>query len=578
MPLDAICLQAVVNEIAPQIVGTRIEKIQQPARDQVILLLRGNRRLLLNAGANQPRIHLTAQLRDNPSQPPMFCMLLRKHIAGGRITEIRQEPLERVVELTVQALDEMGEESCFRLILEAMGRHSNLILCGRDGRIIDCMRRVDFEMSEARQVLPGLYYHLPPKQEKLSPLRVEREEFLCLLSQCPPERALDSWLLDTFTAISPLISREIVSRAFGVTDYRGEAGRERLWDSFAAWQNAVQENDFIPIAIKRDKRWADYSYTAVTQYGGYAEQETFDSFSTMLDSFYEGREQADRVRQKGQDLLKTATSARDRVRRKIALQEKEYAATQNRDQHRICGELITANLYRMERGMACLHAENYYEDGCPAIDIRLDPRLSPQQNAARYFKQYTKAKTAEKVLTEQLEKGRTELAYLESVLQELSQAESEQDFNDIRAELTAGGYIRSHGKKTSGFNRASRPREFRSTAGLRILVGRNNAQNDKLTTKTAQKWDIWLHTQKIHGSHVILCTEGAEPDAQSLYEAAQLAAWYSQGRESSKVLVDYTPVKFVKKPNGSRPGMVIYTTYQTMSVTPDEETVKKLCV
>ena len=577
MPLDAVCLQAVVCEIAPQIVGSRIEKIQQPARDQVILLLRGSRRLLLNAGANQPRIHLTQQLRDNPSQPPMFCMLLRKHIAGGRITAMRQEPLERVVTLTIEALDEMGEESCFRLVLEAMGRHSNLILCDRDGRIIDCMRRVDFEMSEARQVLPGLYYHLPPAQEKLSPLCVEREEFLRLLAQCPAEKALDSWLLDSFTAISPLVAREIVCRAFGVTDYRGE-DRELLWDSFSLWQNAVRENRFVPVAIKRENRWADYSYREITQYGSYAAREQFDSFSTMLDTFYEGREQADRVRQKGQDLLRTATSARDRVRRKIALQEKEYAATQSREQQRICGELITANLYRMERGMARLSAENYYEEGCPTIDIRLDPLLTPQQNAAKYFKQYTKAKTAEKVLAEQLEKGRSELSYLESVLQELSQAESEQDFNDIRAELTAGGYVRTHGKKPAGFNRASRPREFCSTAGLRILVGRNNAQNDKLTTKTAQKWDIWLHTQKIHGSHVILCTDGAQPDAQSLYEAAVLAAWYSQGRESSKVSVDYTPVKFVKKPVGSRPGMVVYTTYRTMTVAPDEEAVKKLRV
>ncbi|MBQ0037228.1 MAG: NFACT family protein [Clostridiales bacterium] len=578
MPLDAICLQAVVNEIAPQIVGTRIEKIQQPARDQIILLLRGSRRLLLNAGANQPRIHLTQQLRDNPSQPPMFCMLLRKHLGGGRIAAVHQEPLERVVTLTVEALDEMGEESCFRLILESMGRHSNLILCDRDGRIIECMRRVDFEMSEARQVLPGLYYHLPPKQDKLSPLSVEREEFMRLLSRCPAERALDGWLLDTFTAISPLISREIVSHAFGVTDFRGETGREQLWDSFAMWQKAVQGNNFTPVAIKRDNRWTDYSYCAISQYGTYAEQKPFDSFSELLDAFYEGREQADRVRQKGQDLLKTATSARDRVRRKIALQEKEYAATQNRDQYRICGELITANLYRMERGMARLKAENYYEDGCPLIEIRLDPLLSPQQNAAKYFKQYTKAKTAEKMLTEQLHKGREELSYLESVLQELRQAESEQDFNDIRAELTAGGYIRTRGKKGGGFNRASRPREFCSTAGLRILVGRNNAQNDKLTTKTAQKWDLWLHTQKIHGSHVILCTEGGEADAQSVFEAAQLAAYYSQGRESGKVPVDYTPVKFVKKPNGSRPGMVVYTTYQTVTVAPDEELVKKLRV
>ena len=282
------------------------------------------------------------------------------------------------------------------------------------------------------------------------------------------------------------------------------------------------------------------------------------------------------MRQKGQDLLKTVTNARDRVRRKIGLQEKEYAQTQDRDHLRICGELITANLYRMERGTSKVLVENYYEPDCPTMEIRLDPRLSPQENAAKYFKQYNKAKTAEKILTEQLRLGREELAYLESVLQQLQQAEAEQDFNDIRAELTDGGYIRNRGKKQPGFQRAFKPREFRSSAGLRILVGRSNKQNDQLTIKAAGPRDFWLHTQKIHGSHVILCTDGAQPDEQSLLEAAMLAAYYSQGRESSKVPVDYTPARYVKKPAGARPGMVVYTTYQTMYVTPDAELAKRL--
>ncbi|MDO4810424.1 MAG: NFACT RNA binding domain-containing protein [Eubacteriales bacterium] len=578
MPLDAICLRAVVGEIAPQIEGARIEKIQQPARDQVILLLRGNRRLLLNAGANQPRIHLTKQLRDNPSQPPMFCMLLRKHLSSGRISAVEQEPLERVVTLHIDATDEMGEQSTFHLILEAMGRHSNLILTDRDNRIIDCMRRVDFEMSQERQVLPGLYYHLPPKQGKLSPLDIDKDGFLRLLSACSLEKQADSWLLDTFTAISPLVAREMVYRACGNTDARVFEVGQKLWNSFSTWQNSVKENCFTPIVIKKNKKYSDYSYMSMEQYDSYAEGESCDSFCEMLDAFYEGREQAERVRQKGQDLMKAATNARDRVRRKIALQEKEYEQTQNREHLRICGELITANLYRMERGAGRIKAENYYEEGCPTVEIHLDPRLSPQENAAKYFKQYTKAKTAEKMLTELLTKGRAELQYLESVVQELQLAESEQDFNDIRAELTEGGYLRQHGKKQSGFQRASRPREFRSTSGLRILVGRNNRQNDKLTGKDADKRDIWLHTQKIHGSHVILCTNGQEPDLQSLEEAACLAAYYSQGRESGKVAVDYTPVKFVKKPAGSRPGMVVYTTYRTMTVQPDGELVKKLSV
>lgn len=577
MPLDAICLQGVVGELAPQLTGSRIEKIQQPARDQVILLLRGSRRLLLNAGANQPRLHLTEQLRDNPSQPPMFCMLLRKHLSGGVIESIRQEPLERVVTLTVLAADEMGERSRFTLVWEGMPRRANLILCDRDGRIIDCLRRIDLEMNQDRQVLPGLFYRLPPRQDKRSPLDITEEEFRALLSHAAPDAPLDGWLLDTFTALPPLAARELTYRACGTTDAPVSQGNA-LWSVFSQWQTAVSENNFTPTLIKRNGSLADFTYGPVTQYGSYAETETYDSFSHLLDDFYEKREQAERVKQKGQDLLKTAATARDRVRRKIAAQEKELAACLDRDHLRVCGELITANLYRMERGQSRLTAQNYYDENCADMDIPLDVRLSPQENAARYFKQYAKAKTAEKYLTAQLEKGREELQYLESVLQELSQAESEQDFNDIRTELTDGGYIRQRGKKQPGFQRASKPREFRTSAGLRVLVGRNNRQNDRLTTKDADKRDIWLHTQKIHGSHVILCTGGAEPDGQSLMEAASLAAYFSQAQDGAKVPVDYTPVKFVKKPAGAKPGMVVYTTYQTMLADPDEELVKRLSV
>ena len=575
MPLDAICLQGVVGELAPQLTGSRIEKIQQPARDQIILLLRGSRRLFLNAGANQPRIHLTEQLRDNPSQPPMFCMLLRKHLSGGIIESVRQEALERVVTLTVLASDEMGERSRFTLVWEGMPRRANLILCDRDGRIIDCLRRVDLEAEQDRQVMPGLFYRLPTRQDKRSPLSVTEEEFAALLGRAAPDAPLDGWLLDTFTAISPLVARELTVRACGSTDAPASQGNA-LWDVFSRWQSDVNENTFTPTLIKRNGSLTDFTYGPVTQYGTYAETEIYDSFSHLLDDFYEKREQAERVKQKGRDLLKTATTARDRVRRKLAAQEKELAACLDRDHLRICGELITANLYRMERGQSRLTAQNYYDENCADVDIPLDVRLSPQENAARYFKQYAKAKTAEKYLTAQLQRGREELQYLESVLQELAQAESEQDFNDIRTELTDGGYLRGRGKKQPGFQRASKPREFRSSAGLRILVGRNNRQNDRLTTKDADKRDIWLHTQKIHGSHVLLCTDGGEPDEQSLHEAAVLAAYYSQARSGTKVPVDYTPVKFVKKPAASRPGMVVYTTYQTMYVDPDGELVKKL--
>lgn len=576
MPLDAVCLQAVVAELAPQITGSRIEKIQQPARDQVVLLLRGNRRLLLSAGGGQPRLHLTELLRDNPAQPPMFCMLLRKYLSGGIIESIQQAPLERVVTLTVSAADELGERSQFSLILEAVARRANLILADKDGHIIDCLRRIDFEMNPDRQVLPGLFYHLPMPPDKVSPFTVTEEEFAALAAAAGEGAPADQWLVRTVNGLSPLVARELTFRACGSTDAPVTGHTAALWSAFAAWRDTVNEKRFTPAMLKRSGVPMDFTYLHVGQYGGAAEEETYTSFSRLLDDFYEKREQAERVKQKGQDLVKTASNGAARLRRKIAAQEQELAESKNRDKWRVYGELITANLYRMERGMSRLTAQNYYDPDCADVDIPLDVRLSPQENAAKYFKKYTKAKTAEKYITAQLEKARVELTYLESVLQELTLAESEQDFNDIRAELTDGGYLRAKGRKQP--QRPSKPREFRSTAGLRILVGRNNRQNDRLTAKDAEKWDIWLHTQRIHGSHVILCTGGAQPDEQSLLEAASLAAYFSQAQNSTKVPVDFTQVKYVKKPAGSPPGFVNYTNYKTILADPDEKLVHTLAV
>lgn len=574
MPLDAVCLQAVVAELAPQITGSRIEKIQQPARDQVVLLLRGNRRLLLSAGGGQPRLHLTELLRDNPAQPPMFCMLLRKYLSGGIIESIQQAPLERVVTLTVSAADELGERSQFSLILEAVARRANLILADKDGHIIDCLRRIDFEMNPDRQVLPGLFYHLPTPPDKVSPFTVTEEEFAALAAAAGEGAPADQWLVHTVNGLSPLVARELTFRACGSTDAPVTGHTAALWSAFAAWRDTVNEKHFTPAMLKRSGVPMDFTYLHVGQYCGAAEEETYTSFSRLMDDFYEKREQVERVKQKGQDLVKTASNGAARLRRKIAAQEQELAESKNRDKWRVYGELITANLYRMERGMSRLTAQNYYDPDCADVDIPLDVRLSPQENAAKYFKKYTKAKTAEKYITAQLEKARVELTYLESVLQELTLAESEQDFNDIRAELTDGGYFRAKGRKQP--QRPSKPREFRSTAGLRILVGRNNRQNDRLTAKDAEKWDIWLHTQRIHGSHVILCTGGAQPDEQSLLEAASLAAYFSQAQDGTKVPVDFTQVKYVKKPAGSPPGFVNYTNYKTILADPSEELVKRL--
>ncbi len=579
MPLDSFCLSGVIQELQ-SLVGLRIEKIQQPARDQVILSLRGGRKLMLCSGASQARIHLTNLSRENPASPPMFCMLLRKHLGGGKISAIAQPGLERAAVVTIDMVDELGEPGQRKLILECMGRRSNLILTDGEDRIIDCLRRIDLEMSEQRQVLPGLYYHLPPAQEKADPLAADEETLERLLEGASPEICGDQFLLDTFWGLSPLVCREIVYRGCGSTDARLDciANRQGLLQSFFEWLKIAKEKSFTPYLLEKDGRPADYSYFPITQYGTAMIGTAQDSFSSLLDQFYETREQQERVRQKGQDLLRTATNARDRLRRKLVLQEKEYAQTLERDHLRICGELITANLYRMERGQNVLRTQNYYEESCPDIEIPLDPLLTPQQNAARYFRQYNKAKTAETYLAQQMEIARKERDWLESVLDELSRAETEQDFNDIRHELQEAGYGRKNqASKKEPRRGKARPRMFRSSEGLRILVGRSNTQNDQLT-KDAFKSDYWFHTQRIHGSHVILCTEGREPGNQSLHEAAILAAWFSQGRDGGQVAVDYTQVRNVKKPSSSRPGMVIYDNYQTAYVVPDESVVKNLSI
>ena len=574
MPLDAVCLSGVVKELRETILGLRIEKIQQPARDQIVLTLRGNKKLLLCAGASQARMHLTAASRENPASPPMFCMLLRKHLTGGRLSAVEQPGLERAALLRVDIVDELGEPGRRTLAVECMGRYSNLILLDGQDRIIDCLRRVDMEMSERRQVLPGLFYRLPPVQEKADPLSALEEDFDRLLAEAGPDREASGFLLDRFFGLSPLICREIADRAGG----DGPIGDRSagLREAFFSWQAQVKAGDFQPCMLSREGKPADFSYLPIRQYGGSMEAQVWDAFSPMLDAFYEKREQLERVRQRGQDLHRAAANARDRARRKLALQEKEYERTQDRDRLRISGELITANLYRMERGQSTLRALNYYDPDGGEMDIPLDPLLTPQQNAAKYFKLYQKAKTAEMYLTEQMSIARRERDWLESVLDELSRAETEQDFSDIRRELREAGYLKGPAPGRKEPRRApGRPRAFRSSGGFPILVGRSNTQNDQLV-REAFKSDYWFHTQRIHGSHVILRTGGQEPDAQSLTEAASLAAWFSQGREGGQVAVDYTQVRNVRKPSGARPGMVVYDPYQTAYVTPEEALVKQL--
>ena len=580
MPFDAVFLSAVCDELRGYI-GCRVDKVQQPSRDTVLLQLRGlsgGGKLMLSASCNHPRIQMTALPMENPAQPPMFCMLLRKHLTGGRLLSVTQPPMERLVELRFACMDELGEPSEKSLILELMGRNSNLILKGSDGRILDCLRRVDPEMSEKRPLLPGLYYRLPPAQEKLDPFAQTPDAVYGLLSAVGLSKQLDRWLLDTFGGLSPLLCRELAWQATGEADADILAlsdRREAASRLHSALQTLQAEAKTPVLLLKEGAPW-DFTCVPIRQYGGYVTAQEAESFSALLDGFYGERDRAARMQQKSQAIRKTLTNLRHRTARKLEMQRVELAATKNREQLRRQADLITANLHAIRRGQSILRTEDFYDPDLKEIEIPLNPALSAQQNAAKLYKEYQKAKNGEKILTEQLQKGETELDYLDSVLSSLALAESERDISEIRAELVSGGYVREQNAKKRMKQPESRPMVFRSADGFRILVGRNNRQNDLLTTRLAAKRDLWLHVQKFHGAHVILETNGETPPDRTVSEAMMLAAWYSEAREGQNVPVDYTAVKNVKKPAGSKPGMVIYDHYRTAVITPRAEHIEKM--
>ena len=542
MALDAICLTAVLEELRKVLEGGRIDKVYQPSRDEIVLAVRGagaNVKLLLSASPNGPRLHLTKEVRENPAQPPMFCMLLRKHLTGARFLRLEQPELERIVLLRLESTDELGDKVLRTLVLEAMGRRANLILLDGEDRIIDCVRRVEGDVATGqRGVMPGLFYRLP----------------------------------DLRPGLPPLLERELDFRSNGVS--RGESLAEKLERP----KEAVGPEGYVPCGLVREDKLVDFTFLPILQYGPDTGLRRYESFSKLLDDFYASRATAEKVGQRGADLQKAVSRVRDRVARRVAQQELEREATKDRERKRELGDILTSNLYALSKGMGTVRLTDYYDPEGREVDIPLDPLLTPQQNAAKYYKEYNKAKTAEVVLGEQIEKGKRELEYLDSVLEAIVLAEGERDLAEIRQELTDTGYLRRGAKAAKRMKVAAKPMEFRSTAGLRISVGKNNTQNDLLTAKQAGKGDLWLHTQKIHGSHVILWTEGRTPDAGSIEEAAKLAAWFSQARDGKKVPVDYTPVKYVKKPAGAKPGMVVYTTYQTAYVDPDGELAKRLRV
>ena len=432
MAFDAFFLSAVLEEVRTRCIGARVEKIHQPARDTIIVHLRcqeGREKLLFAANPTAPRLHLTAASPENPAQPPMFCMLLRKHLLGAKLMGITQPPMERAAAFRFDCTDEMGSPTQKHLILEIMGRNSNLILTAEDGRILDCLRRVDFEMSEQRQVLPGLYYHLPPTQGKRDPFAVTQEELTALLAAQRSPRRLDGWLLDTFGGFSPLVCRELAFCLTGDLDTDvselPEAEKITLAARLHARIEQLRTQPPQPVLLEKDGRPWDFTCLPVTQYGDFVRQEAFDSFSRLLDRFYAARDRADAIRQSSQVIRKTVSNLQARTARKLENQRKELAATHDRERLRRLGDILTANLYAVKRGQTKLRAADFYDPEMKEIEIPLNPAISPQQNAAKFYKDYQKAKTAEKYLREQMDIARRDLEYLESVLEELERAVKE---------------------------------------------------------------------------------------------------------------------------------------------------------
>ena len=562
MPLDAVCLTALMDELAPELEGAHIDKVQQPARDLLLLSLysrRGSRRLLISAGVGMARLHFTSERFENPDTPPMFCMLLRKHLTGAVVERLWQPENERMAIFELSCRDELGVESKKRLAVELMGRSSNIVLVDGEGVIIDCLRRADFGEDAYRRLLPGMLYRLPPKPAKPNLLELTPQERRARLADTDRDKPAEKRLMDAFSGLSPLIARELA--------HRSEQGELAM--AVDAYAESVQAHEFTPYLLTENGAARDFSFMRITQYGEAMRCEPRGGFSALLDEFYSERERAERMRRVSHELTKTVKTLRDRQLRKLAQQRQELEKTAGREELRRRGDLITANLWRAEKGARTLLCEDYYTEGCPTVELALDPRKTPQQNAAAAYRDYRKAAAAEQHLTKLIAEGEAVLDYLESTLDNLSRVESEKEAAEIRRELIAAGVLRQ--PKQGGKERKIKPLgpiRHVSASGYEILIGRSNTQNDELTFKTARRTDIWLHVQKLHGSHVIIRAEDTRPDEGTILEAAALAAKYSQAAGSGKVAVDFTMVKNVKKPSGALPGKVIYTNYETVTVEP----------
>ncbi|MDR9852802.1 NFACT RNA binding domain-containing protein [Paenibacillus sp. VCA1] len=580
MSLDGIVTRAIVHELE-KCRGARISKISQPGDHDLLLHLRtreGNAKLLLSANPTYPRVHFTDRSFMNPQEAPMFCMLMRKHCEGGIIEDVAQVGMERIIHLTVRQRDELGDVSTKKIIVELMGRHSNVILTDHASEtILDGIHHVTPSISSYRIVMPGFAYTEPPQQNKIDPLAADRKDFIV---KCSGAQDPVSWIVDTFSGVSPLVAQEIAHRAgiqaVSEPQLNEEETYERcsaLWEAFASVMEPVRTHDYAPVSGANAKGKIVFSAVNLTLLQD--EIKHYDSISACMEDYFGEKAERDTVKQKVSDLLRFLQNERSKNIKKLDHLHKDLAEADDADKYRIYGELLFASLHTIQKGDKTAELVNFYDEEQKTVAIPLDPLLTPSDNAQRYFKKYNKYKNSLVVIQEQLEKTKEEIRYMDELLQQLSYA-SMSDIDEIREELIQQGYLRDRSKKTKKKKKNDRPtlHVFTSSEGIEIYVGKNNLQNEYLTNKLASSGDTWLHTKDIPGSHVVI--RGGEYGDATLEEAAMLAAYYSQAKESSSVPVDYTLIRHVHKPNGAKPGFVIYDHQKTLVITPDEKRIKSL--
>ncbi len=578
MAFDAGMLRFILHEIECELKDGKVEKIHEPVSGEIVFQIKkdGVKRLLLNAGSSAPRICITDEKTENPANPPMFCMLLRKHLSGGRLTEVVQEGFERVARFTFDVYDEMGYPTKRHVYAEIMGKYSNIILADNEGKILGATRIVDFSQSIKRQILPGMKYELPPLQDKCDLLGMDRDELQNLIDAEAPDRAASKFITSRFLGISAGNAAQIVYEACGNADATLGETTLKLADSLLAFGGILRDFGGRPYLV-RDVSGVpvDFSFVSQRRYGFDFTEEICDSFGTLVTKFYRERAREERIRHSGSDIIRLLANAEARIERKRAVQTEELAEAEDAEKYRVWGELITANIYRLKKGYEVAAVEDYYTG--ETVEIPLDSRLPPAANAQRYYKKYTKAKTAGEMLRRMLEESAEELVYLASVRDALSRAESEKELLEIRQELRQSGYGSRMKSVKEKKNSAPTVLRFETSGGYEVLCGKNNIANEHITFRLAERDDWWFHVKNMPGSHVVMrCAADDDPPERDFTEAATIAAVYSQATDGASVTVDYTKVRYVKKPPASKPGFVTYSKNWSAVVTPDEALVKSL--